>query len=476
MASKFLDIDPGSYKDPAGQVFHYDKKVFRFVNSKESPLLSKFINSAVFIDLVKNGDIVDTRISDLGHNKEIAAQFGEGIIFEHQKIEFISYPYEWSFSMCLDAAVLTLSLQRTLLENDLSLKDATPYNIQFVNSKPIFIDICSIESISYNAVWIAYSQFCQMFLYPLLLYVYRGINPKNIYLANIEGVTLEDTYKIIGLKAKLNTRLFTNLVLPKLLATIFKKIQLIDEKASTLTANLKNNKQVQVSIIRRLERLLKSLMDNKYSSHWSTYENTNSYNDTSEKIKMEFIESVFKKNNIKTVLDLGCNTGVYSKIAASYGTDVIAVDSDLDCIDKLYRQAHDNREHILPLCIDLSNPSPSIGWDNKERKSFLKRVQFDCVFSLALIHHLMITGRHPLSQIVTTMSKMTKKYLIVEYIGPTDEMFKLLMLNRKENYNNYNLEYFRNKYLSSFNILAELPIANMDRVLFLMEKKATKQC
>ncbi len=470
MTTQSFHIDPGSYKDPSGAVFHSGNKVFRFVSQHDFPFFAELVALPFFKELVQGGSLVDTKLVNLKENQEVFGRFGAEHYFEHQKIDFISYPFEWSFSMCLDAALLTLDIQFELLKNNLSLKDATPYNIQFVNSKPIFIDLCSIEKISSNAVWIAYSQFCQMFLYPLLLQIFRGISPKTIYLANIDGVTLEETFKMIGTRAKLKPSLFMNLVMPKILSKLFKKIQIIDQQAGKLTDNLPNNKEIQMGIIKKFRKLIQSFKSKKYSSHWSKYHITNSYSDDTEKLKMDFVNKIFKQVNIGRVLDMGCNTGIYSRIAAQNGAKVIAIDSDNDCVDVLYKDCRKNGYHIIPLCVDLSNPSPSIGWKNKERKSFLERADFDCILSLALTHHLLISGRHPMSQIVDLMGDLTKKYLITEYIGPNDVMFKTLMMNRKESYDTFSLECFKKEHSAKFKILDELPLPGMDRRLFLMKK------
>jgi SAM-dependent methyltransferase len=246
---------------------------------------------------------------------------------------------------------------------------------------------------------------------------------------------------------------------------------MLDQKAGELTRNMPNNKEIQLNAIRKLEKLIIGFKKERYSSHWASYHRTNSYGDASEKAKMKYVGGIFKRINIQRVLDIGCNTGVYSKIAAANGADVVAIDSDHDCIDVLYKDVRNSGAHILPLCVDISSPSPSIGWLNKERKSFLERADFDCVLSLALIHHLLISGRHPLPQIVDLMSDLTQKYLITEYIGDNDSMFKQLMLNRKETYEFYDLEYFKKEHLVKFNILDELALPEMDRRLFLMEKK-----
>jgi cyclopropane fatty-acyl-phospholipid synthase-like methyltransferase len=309
-----------------------------------------------------------------------------------------------------------------------------------------------------------------MFLYPALLYIFRGIPLRTTYLANIGGVTLEDAYRMIGTKAKFRPSLFANLVLPRILSGLFGRIKVLDQQAGKLTKNIAYNRQIQLSVINRLERLVSSLRERRYSSHWTAYDRTNSYEITAEKMKMAFVSNALERIGSRRLLDIGCNTGTYSRMAAAKGADVIAIDSDHDCIDKLYNDGRDSGIHITPLCVDISSPSPAIGWKNTERKSFLERAEFDCVLSLALVHHLLVSGRHPLPNVVELMSQLTDKYLITEFIGRDDAMFKTLMLNRKENYEFFDLEYFKNAHTEKFKILEEAPLPNMDRRLFLMEK------
>jgi hypothetical protein len=222
-----------------------------------------------------------------------------------------------------------------------------------------------------------------------------------------------------------------------------------------------------------INRLLKATegLDFKLGkSVWSDYIETKSYSTEAEAFKQNFIADFLHERKVSTVIDLGANTGEYSLIAEKAGCSVVAVEFDHNSIERLYTTARDQKLRILPLWVDIANPTPAIGWHNQERKSFLDRFKSDCVFALALIHHLLVSNRQPLSRIVDLLAEMTTKYLIVEYIGKNDPMFQLLTLNRKESYEYYNEEFFQKEFTRRFRVLKSQKITNMEREIFVMEK------
>jgi len=227
----------------------------------------------------------------------------------------------------------------------------------------------------------------------------------------------------------------------------------------------------------RLRRFFDRIRLARGASRWTDYGKSCSYSHENYSQKKEFIETFFRCHRVEKVLDLGCNTGDFSLLAAEQGADVVALDSDPYCVDHLYRRSKDRRAPILSLCIDIANPSPSIGWFNRERPSFLDRVngQFDCVFALALIHHLLIYNRIPLPQIVDFLRHCASRFVFVEYVGPSDRMFQELLRYRTESYSDFNRAKFEAIMSSRFSIIrkAEVvdPKQSMDRCLYLMECK-----
>jgi len=473
-----ITSDPGSYKDPSGGVFYYKDKVCRWVADDTNQFYQNLVKSNLFQDLIQSKYFVPTSQIDPNHDECISNQYGnDATYFEHERIKFISFPYEWPASMILDAAIHTLDLQIILLQKELSLKDATPYNIQYHHAQPLFIDLCSLENASQNGIWIAYNQFCQTFLYPLLMFQFGSTTLRSIYLTHLNGLTLDETVQSLGSRPIWKYGLMFDYAIPALM-TKFENLGMpISKKTVSVSRTFENSIEIQLHTVRRLRRFLDRIRLARGVSKWAEYRKSCSYSDENYSQKKEFIESVLRSHHIKNVLDLGCNTGDISMLAAKKGLDVVALDSDPHCVDHLYRRSKDDHAPILSLCIDIANPSPSIGWFNRERPSFLDRVngQFDCVFALALIHHLLIYNRTPLPQIVDLLRHCTSRFLIVEYVGPSDRMFQELLRYRSETYNDFTRGRFEVIMSQHFSIIRNEeivdPVRAMDRCLYLMECK-----
>ncbi len=469
--------DPGSYKDPSGYVFYHNNEVYRYICDNEFSFFEKFIESEIFIELCAKEKIVNTRIVQVENCPELSKIFSNKVtkILQHDRIKHISYPYEWSLSMCIDAALLTLEIQEELLRSNYSLKDATPYNIQFQNGKPIFIDIASIETVSKTGIWTAYNQFCQFWLYPILIYRKGFIDLKSIYLSNIDGIKFDDITKLLGSWPFWKFGLTIDYLLPFILS---KSKHVQDKMNSGITAKKQpNSPEIQLSTVKRCKRIVQNLANYKSQSNWTEYVDTCSYSKELEGKKVKVIDDFLDQEKLKTLLDIGCNTGIYSELAAKKGVDVVAVDSDQHCINRLYESACGEQNNITPLFIDITNPSPAIGWNNNERQSFLNRFgsKFDCVLSLALVHHVVVTKRIPLDFFAKLLSRLTKQYIITEFVGTDDSMFQQLTKYRTESYDYFDLEYFRKIHDTYFEIIEELNLTDkdskMERSIFIMRKK-----
>jgi len=469
--------DLGSFKDPAGGVFYYGDKVCRWVSKDNSQFFIDLVKSAFFQDLMRSEHFVSTRPINLRNDSSIIEKYGiEKTFFEHETIDFLTFPYEWPSSMFIDAAFHTIDLQCMLLYKNLSLKDATPYNIQFRYSKPIFIDLCSIEHSSQNGVWIAYNQFCETFFYPLLMCRLRASTLKAIFSTYMNGLSLDETVRSLGFRPFLKYGMIVDYLIPAFI-TKLKHLNIMDVTKMNIPTSriLSNSEQIQVYTVGRLRKALKKMLLTKRNSYWTDYTQSCSYTDIDFEMKQRFIEDILEKYPIKRILDLGCNIGTLSILAAKTGCEVLAVDSDHDCVDYLYEISRENNYPILTLFMDIANPSPSLGWLNEERPSFLSRVdgQFDCVFALALVHHLMITNRIQLPQISRFFRQCTSRFLIVEYIGKSDMMFETLLKYRTENYDTFSMKQFENSMGILFSILRKEELINrqykLDRCLYLME-------
>ena len=472
MNSKKVQYEFGSFRDPSGCVFYFQNEIYRALDSDSFILIQQLDKDSVLSDLEKLGYLIPTTV--ITQTDSIYASLkknlpNENHFLHHSKVQSISYPYEWSFSMLADSAKLQLELQLKLIEKGYSLKDASAFNVQFIHCQPVFIDITSIEKLKTKEVWIAYGQFCQMYLFPLLLKRYKNINSKGYYLNNINGLNVEEVYHIFGFLESLKPALFIDVLLQ------FYFQRFASNKTTELKQKLKKEGSTTTSQIINIKRMLRKIdkISNIYKpiGHWIDYIDKNTYSIEAEEEKVTYIKKFLKEFSPPTVLDLGCNTGRYSLLAAESGADVIAVDSDHDSIDLLYKHAKKAQANILPLWVDIANPSPALGFRNQERKSFMERVHADAVFALALIHHLLITSRIPMDAICDFFYELTESYLVVEFIGSKDKMFQTLLALREDIYGSINQDFFLATFSKKFALINQRKISNTERFLFTFKKK-----
>ena len=177
MTNSMAEVNAGSFRDRDGRVYHFENRVFRGLSEPALETYRKLQEKPFYKKLVETGKVIGTREIGAEENPlpdDLKAQWAG--FLEHNPVPVISYPYEWTFSMLKAAASLQLHLVERAVSNGFTLKDATPYNIQFVNRKPVFIDIPSFEILAEGEPWSGYRQFCEMFLFPLYLQAYKGTN------------------------------------------------------------------------------------------------------------------------------------------------------------------------------------------------------------------------------------------------------------------------------------------------------------
>ena len=462
----------GSFRDPSGYVFFFQDSIYRTLDSASFSLVQQLEREGILGDLATQGYLIPTKV--ISQANPLYRTLKEHLPHEqhflhHEKIPLISYPYEWSFSMLNDAAKLQLELQLTLLEKGYSLKDASAFNVQFVHCRPVFIDIPSIEKPRRKDVWIAYGQFCQMYLFPLLLKRYRHISTKGYFLNSINGLSVEEVYHIFGTWGSLKPALLIDV----LLQYHFQKSS--SHKTSALKQKLSQGESSTTSQVINLTRVLKKIekisSERKPTGHWIDYINKSTYSIEAETEKVNYIKEFLKKHSPHTVLDLGCNTGRYSLLASEAGAKVIAIDSDHDSVDLLYQHAKREQASVLPLWVDIANPSPALGFRNQERKSFMERMKCDALLALALIHHLLITSRIPLEAICELFYDLTTSYVVVEFIEREDEMFQTLLALREDIYGHITRDLFLATFGKKFDLISQYNLSNTKRTLFTFKKK-----
>ncbi len=403
--------------------------------------------------MVKHSEVTDVVFDKTNHYKTLKPEL----------IPFISYPYEWCFSQLKTAALLTLKIQKTALKHGMSLKDASAYNVQFIGSKPIFIDTLSFEKYDEKSPWVAYRQFCQHFLAPLALMSYVdvrfGLETKNY----LDGIPLDLASKLLPTKSKFNIGLLSH-------------IHLHAGSQSRHAADVKPTKKYQLSnqallgLLDNLQKTINGLELKKQKTEWQDYYKDTNYTAEAEADKEKLVKQWLKDINPKTMHDLGANTGKFSRLAPK-DTYVISSDVDPMAVEANYTKAFaENDVDLLPLLIDLTNPSPALGWANQERQAFLVRSKrADTVMCLALIHHLAISNNLPLENIAKLLSEIGNN-LIIEFISKDDSNVKRLLTTREDIFDHYNQEDFEKAFDNYFVITEKKLLGQSARTLYFMKK------
>ena len=390
-------------------------------------------------------------------------QFADAIIILPQQIPVITYPYEWSFAMWQDAALLTLNIAKEAIDKEMLLKDATPFNIQFVKGSPVFIDTLSFELYSPEKPWVAYRQFCECFLAPLLLQQYCHADMGKIFTLYPNGIPLEILVSLLPKKAKWNLHTYLHIYLQA--ATVTKADKIKNAKAAT-----KFSKQKMLLLLNGLITYVARLHVKKAKTNWDDYYASTILSDEYLQEKTKLVTSFLSTISYSSIIDLGANDGHFSLLFKNTATEIIAVDGDANCINKLYSTIRNQKiKNILPLINTLHTPSPAIGWNNAERASFNERIKGDVVLSLALIHHLAIANNLPF-QFIAEWFALMGKYLLIEFVPKTDEKVQLLLQNRQDIFTDYTVTNFENVFSKKFKIVQQQKIKGTERILYLMEK------
>ncbi len=462
----------GSFRDPCGFVFGHGDRIFRALDATATHLIRELDEKGFLAQWVKDGLVVGTRFVD---DQKLLTEFrtsypGFSSFLEHDKIPCITYPYEWSPSMLADAGRLTLRFQGELLRLGLSLKDATAYNIQFVGGRPIFIDLASIEKPTRLDIWFALGQFNRMFLYPLLLMKYAGWDLRSYFLSNLDGRSTLQVGQAFSFHRRWSPSLLFDVGLPYALER--RVVEGRTHAPKPPVGNSGVNPMVQQMTIRRLERKIKKMAESIVpQTIWGDYTKTCSYDTEAEFSKKERVKEYLRQTSPDTVLDIGCNSGDYSRIAAACGARVCSTDFDIGAVEQMYRQLKICPADILPMVVDIANPSPGIGFMNRERETFLERAKTDCVMALAVIHHLLVGANLSMEAICELFASLTRKHLILEFVPTDDVMFRKLIEFRVDLFGHITLDNCLAVFGEKFVILRQESIRNSPRTLLLFERR-----
>ena len=457
-------IDPASFRDPSGFIVHEEDRILRIVNSIYEKDYSHLTNSGLSELLISKKLL----ISHQEISTDMIYSDSQYKVLEAEKIPFITYPYEWSFSQFKDAALLTLQLEEIAIEHQMMLKDATPYNIQFHNGKAIFIDTLSFEKTEQNYEWKAYKQFCEFFLLPLCLMIYKDPRLSILLKDFINGIPLDLGVKLIPSRHFIKPSLFLHLLLQN-------KIQNTKKQPITTKPGRIITKQQHSNLISYLKSFIQSMSLPKIKTEWDAYyDETKGEKPKYFKSKEKLVEEFVKKINPKTVWDIGANDGHFSRIASKFANHVISIDYDWRCIEYCYNEAKKNNiQNIVPVLSDLVNPSGGIGWNNEERKPLFSRSEKpNVIIALALMHHI-INANVPFHKLLDILCNTTE-FAIIEYIPATDPKVELIFKSRGRDWKYIDETEFKNTIEAKFEIIEKQILEGSNRVLYLLKVKSTK--
>jgi hypothetical protein len=450
-----------SFRDPSGFLFSRGGVLYRQVNQKYEQEYARLMDSGLYEKLVKAGLLIPhVEVDQVPADPTEDSAFK---IIQPERVPFISYPYEWSFGQLKDAALATLSIQRRALKTGMSLKDASAYNIQFVRGKAMLIDTLSFEFYKEGQPWVAYRQFCQHFLAPLALMALKDIRLNQLLRVYIDGVPLDLASELLPSKTKFNFGLLTNIHLH---ASAQKKYSGTEVKSRAGTTF---GKQAMIGLIDGLDSAVRKLDWKPNGTEWGNYYDITNYSDAAFEHKKQLVGEWAVRTKPKLIWDLGANNGVFSRVAGADGAYVISSDIDPAAVEQNYRQMKSEKnENLLPLLLDLTNPSPSIGWANEERDAFGARGPADMILALALIHHLAISNNVPLPQVADFFAQIGK-WLVIEFVPKSDSQVQKLLVSREDIFPAYTREGFEDAFKQRFKICEAVHVRDAERVLYLME-------
>jgi hypothetical protein len=458
-----IALEPGSFRDRTARVFYHDGNILRGLNETALAEWQALSATAFFRRFSETGAIVPTRQRELASVPFSASDQHWAGVLEHERLPFVSYPYEWSFEMLRDAALLQLDLVLAGLDEGIGLKDASAYNVQWKGASPVFVDIASFYKRTEGEPWVGYRQFCQMFLYPLLVQAYRDVPFQPWMRGNIDGMDAEVCLNLLSARDYLRGGVLAHVYLQAKAQKAYNSTTR-DVRSDLSKAGF--DKRIIKANAERLRALVAGLEWKPKQSTWSDYLKCGHYEASDAVQKREFVRGVAATRSWNLAWDIGCNVGVFSRIVAERAKSVVAMDADHLAVDKLYRALKSERvTNILPLVVNVTDPSPNLGWRNLERKRINERGTPDLVLALALIHHVVIGGNIPLAEFVQWLRDLGGD-LVIEFVTRQDPMVMTLLRNKEDHYSDYDEQVFERELAARFHIVRREPLGSGTRIMY----------
>jgi hypothetical protein len=449
-----------SFRDPCGFVFHRDGNLFRQVNVAYQEHYEHLIQSGLYEELTTDGLLIPHEEVPTEPLHPIASYR----VLRPDRVPFVSYPYEWTFSQLRGAALLTLEIQERALRAGMTLKDASAYNVQFRGARPVFIDTLSFEVYRPGEPWQAYRQFCQHFLAPLALMSRCDVRLGQLQRTNLDGIPLDLAARLLPTRSRLNLGLLLHIA-------IHARFQASHADGPSKPPRRGFSKRSMQGLVDSLRAVITALRWSPPPTEWSAYSECNTYTDTARNHKQQLVAEFLDVMRPSLLWDLGANIGEYSRIAVNRGISTVAFDGDPSCVEHCYLQSTRRGESLLlPLLADLVNPSAGIGWHCRERPSLLERGPADGVLALALIHHLAIGNNLPFDDIARFFHD-AGRWLIVEFVPKDDSQVQRLLRNRQDIFPAYRQDAFESAFQRHFTIRRSEPVRDSGRSLYLMQRK-----
>jgi ribosomal protein L11 methylase PrmA len=457
-----LTQDSGSFRDPLSKVFVGDGRVVRAFTAQGAADIEAVWSKSSIQKSLASGQLIQSNIVDVS---SVGLSAPWTLAMTHPLVPFISYPYEWTFSMLKDAALLQLDLTRAALADGVGVKDATPYNVQFIGSRAQFIDAGSFEKRRKGDPWYGYKQFCEMYLYPLMMQGYLGVGFQQFLRGAVNGISPDMMRKLLpgSLRHPRKGR-FTHVVLHAAAQNRFADSN-NDVKKEAAKAGM--NAQVLDATMKKLTKLVNSISLGDKKSLWSEYSERGHYIESSLDEKQKFVRDAVASAPRKQVWDIGCNDGIFSRIASAHSDYVVAMDADPLVIDRLYNVLKaENNEKILPLYVDLTDSGGGVGWRGQERPGIFDRGAPDIVMALAVIHHMAITFNVPVASQLDMLRDLTPE-LIIEMPHADDPMVRKLLTNKRAGiHDDFNLDEFERLLSERFTVKSKMLLSSGTRTIF----------
>lgn len=461
-------LEPGSFRDPSGRIYYVDDRVFRTIKTY----------AAEDFEFVRGTGLLD-RLADAGQviratpvSSDVLKDYGKDAeyVVEHPRLPFISYPYEWPFPALKAAALLQLDIQIEALASGITLSDASAYNIQFLGTQPLFIDILSFRRYREGEVWGGHRQFCEQFLNPLLLRAKLGVPHNAWYRGSVEGIGTTELRRLLRWTSKLSPNVLVHVVLQSALQR--SSLSNRESKGTLATAKL------PLASYRRMLSKLRLWIETLEPADtgktvWQDYTRTHSYSDDEIVQKKSFIGKFVAATKPAILWDMGCNTGDYADTALRNGAGYcVGFDCDQGALELAFSRSATQNLRFLPLLLDGANPSPSQGWSERERLGLTGRAGADGIVALAFVHHIAIGRNVPLDEVVSWLTKLAPQG-VIEFVPKQDPMVQELLAFREDIFPDYTEENFLGAIAKRSEIVETKTVTRSNRKLIWYRNRMT---